>query len=216
MKTRTHARIGANRHSSRRPDPSPTPQAAAVLRVDAPGSFTLQAGSRLVQARRALSCLLEPQAGDRVAWLLMAPDEAWIVALLDRPGEAGATLSCPGSLRIEAHALALAAPSVQIEGEELGVRARQLRVNSDDAQLDAGTVRLMGAVVKVVGSVLSTVFDRVTHYSQQHLRTTKGLDRVHATHLECEAQELMRLSGKHALINGEKLVKTRGAQIHFG
>lgn len=211
--TRTR-RTAAARHAMR--SAAAHPAAATVLHADPEGGFALQAGAQRVQARRALSCLLQPVAGDRVAWLRVAPDEVWIVAVLERSSGAGATLSCPGALRIEADALALAAPALDIEGEELGVRTQRLRVASDDAQLSGGSLRMMVAAVKVVGSALSTVFERVTHYSQHHLRTTKGLDRVRATHLECEAEELLRLSGKHALVNGEKLVKARGAQIHFG
>jgi hypothetical protein len=39
---------------------------------------------------------------------------------------------------------------------------------------------------------------------------------VSATHVEVQAQQLMRLEGEHALVNGRELVKARGAQIHFG
>ena len=70
--------------------------------------------------------------------------------------------------------------------------------------------------VKLVGSVLSTVFERVTHFSRNHLRTTDGIDRVQATHVECEAEQLARISGQHLLLNGQNLVKARGGQIHFG
>jgi hypothetical protein len=75
---------------------------------------------------------------------------------------------------------------------------------------------VIGATMKLIGSLFSTVFDRATHFSKHHLRTTDGVDRVQATHIEQDAGQLLRLSGEHALINGEKLVKTRGGQIHFG
>ena len=81
---------------------------------------------------------------------------------------------------------------------------------------DAADVIFVGSGIKIVGSALSSVMDRVQHFSRHYLRTTDGVDRVSATHIECEARQLLRLEGEHALINGEKLVKARGAQIHFG
>jgi len=56
----------------------------------------------------------------------------------------------------------------------------------------------------------------VQHFSRHYLRTTDGIDRVAATHVECEAKQLMRIEGEHTLVNGRELVKARGAQIHFG
>jgi hypothetical protein len=90
------------------------------------------------------------------------------------------------------------------------------QVAADTAQVVGGEVRLIGATMKLIGSLLSTVFERATHFSKHHLRTTEGVDRVQATHIEQEAGQLLRLSGEHALVTGEKLVKTRGGQIHFG
>ena len=103
-----------------------------------------------------------------------------------------------------------------MRSDQLEVRAREARVALDSAELTGRHLSVVGSVVKLVGSVLSTVMDRVSHYSRHHVRTTEGTDRVAATHVECEARQLLRLSGEHTLVNGEKLVKTRGGQIHFG
>jgi hypothetical protein len=67
-----------------------------------------------------------------------------------------------------------------------------------------------------VGNTCSTVFDQVQHYAQRHLRTTQGLDRVQAQQLDLQAEQLLQLHGQHTLVDGEKLIKARGAQIHFG
>jgi hypothetical protein len=87
---------------------------------------------------------------------------------------------------------------------------------TDTADVVGRQLRLVGTSIKVVGSVLSSVMDRVQHFSRHYLRTTDGIDRVAATHVECEAKQLMRLEGEHMLVNGRELIKARGAQIHFG
>lgn len=162
-------------------------------------------------ARRAVSCLIEPLVGDRVACLCESDGSVWITAVLERPQAADTvhTLSCEGPLTLRASTLSLAAGSLQLDADQAALRCEQ-------ADLMGTRLNIMGGTLKAVGSVLSTVFDRVLHHSRQHLRTTEGLDKVQADQLVCQASQLLELHGEHTLINGEKLVKARGAQIHFG
>ena len=170
-------------------------------------------GSGERTARRAVSCLIEPLVGDRVACLVEAEGggPVWITAVLERPQAADTvhTLSCEGPLTLRASTLSLAAGSLQLDADQAALRCEQADLMGTRLHLVAGTL-------KAVGSALSTVFDRVLHHSRQHLRTTEGLDKVQAEQLVCQADQLLELHGEHTLINGEKLVKARGAQIHFG
>jgi len=195
---------------------SATSTTATVLDV-ADGLFSLRCAGLPRTAHRAASCLLAPAPGDLVACLDLASDGLWIVAVLRQAQpDATLTLRTAGAMRIEAAALALCAPELALEGETIGVRATRLQVASDEAELLGGRLKVLGATLKVIGDSLSTVFDRVAHFSKHHLRTTEGLDRVHATQIEQQASQILRLSSEHTLVNGEKLVKARGAQIHFG
>lgn len=193
------------------------PAAAVVVGHDGEGvdpRYLLRSGAAhaTVRARCAASCLLVPQAGDTVALLRIAPEELWIVAVLERAEPAASqVVRFQGDTRIEVHDGAL-----QLDARELHARTSRATVLADSAELSAGKLRLVGTAINVVGSVLSSFFDRVTHFSRFHLRTTEGIDRVQATHLEQEASQLMRMQAEHTLINGEKLVKARGGQIHFG
>jgi len=180
--------------------------------------FAVLSGGLHATGRRAVSCLLEPREGDSVACMQVAPRELWILAVLQREGEGEHVLSLSGDTRIqvEGGALSLSSPRLALHGDELELRAREARMAVESAELVGTRLRVVGSVLKVVGSVLSTVMERVHHYSKSHTRTTDGMDRVAATHVECEAKQLLRLSGEHALVNGEKLIKARGGQIHFG
>lgn len=180
--------------------------------------FAVLSGGLRATGRRAVSCLLEPREGDSVACMQVAPSELWILAVLQREGAAEHVLSLPGDTRIQVEGgrLALSSARLALHGDEIELRAREARMAVESAELVGARLRVVGSVLKVVGSVLSTVMERVNHYSKSHTRTTDGMDRVAATHVECEAKQLLRLSGEHALVNGEKLIKARGGQIHFG
>jgi hypothetical protein len=206
MKTNTSSRARPAVRSQ-----SPTPAQSCVGLVTSCDGHGLRVTSGGLQAlgRRAASCLLEPAVGDTVACLLVAPDEVWVLAVLQREEGVANVLRCDGPLT-------LAAPGLALETQAFTLRAETATVSAQDAEVTGRDLRVIGTAVKLVGSVLSTVFDRVTHFSRNHLRTTEGIDRVQATHVECEAQQLARISGQHLLLNGQDLVKARGGQIHFG
>lgn len=208
--------------------PRTAPRAAAlaadycvgVVGATEKGRLQIHSGGVQAWASRALSCLLEPRAGDTVACMRVAPDEWWVTAVLQREdGQAPHLLSLRGdtTLQIEHGRLAVQAPNLSLRADDaLELAASQARLAVETGEVTGRQLRVSAGVLKLVGSVLSSVMDRVQHFSHHYLRRTEGLDRVHATHLDCEAEQLLRLSGEHALVNGEKLVKARGGQIHFG
>jgi hypothetical protein len=189
-----------------------------TLDVDAGGALVVTSGELLLQARRAASCLLEPAAGDSVACLRIAPREVWVMAVLQREEGTANVLRCADNLRIavDGGALELQAVRVGVKSEELDIATQKTRMATETADVVGREVHLIATSIKVVGSVLSSVMERVQHFSKHYLRTTDGIDRVVATHVECEARQVLRLEGEHTLVNGRELIKARGAQIHFG
>lgn len=196
----------------------PAQHFAGTVVNEGAGRFGVRSAGQLLDARRAASCLLEPQPGDSVACLRLAPAEVWVIAVLQREEGAEHLLRTQGPARLQSAsgALALEAQSLKLEAGELVMQADQLRAQAEAAELHAGQVSVIGQMVKLCGAALSTVFERATHFSRSHLRTTTGLDRVQAEQLEQQAKQLLHLSGEHVLVEGERLVKARGSQIHFG
>ncbi|MDP2370847.1 DUF3540 domain-containing protein [Rhodoferax sp.] len=180
--------------------------------------FLVTSGNLRARATRAASCLLEPSNGDSVACLRVAPDEVWILAVLQREACAEQVLRCHGNTRwaVEGGALTLDAPELRIRGDCLEVSVQRTKLTTDIAEVVGRQFRLIATSVKVIGGVLSTVMDRVNHFSKNYLRTTDGTDRVSAIHIECEAKQLLRMEAEHTLVNGSKLIKARASQIHFG
>lgn len=193
-----------------------------VIEDAAPGGeLQVRSGGLQLRAHRAASCLLEPAAGDSVACLRCAPQEAWVLAVLQRDeGSVHVLRAAAGAaeLRIESGdaPLALQGSQIVLTGQRLEARVEQARMVADQAELLGRQLSVVAGSIKAVGQFLSTVMDRVQHFSHSHTRTTEGIDRVAATHVEVAADALLRMDAEHALVNGRSLVKARGAQIHFG
>lgn len=173
-------------------------------------TVTGEAGARW-QARRAESCLLEPAAGDRVACLRAGADDAWVLAVLEREAGQPRLLRSAGPTR-----LAVDGGALEVRADSFALAARQTRVASEQAEFSGAQITLIATRIKLIGSLLSSVFDRVQHFSRHYLRRTDGVHRVSATQIDCEAGQMLRLDAEQTLINGRSLVKTRGSQIHFG
>lgn len=199
---------------------SPTTGEWCVGIVQSAGEHSLRisSGGFHARAHRAVSCLLEPATGDSVACLRVAPDEVWIVAVLHREEGVTNLLSCTGntSLIVRDGDLKIDAQAVGVASERLNIATKDAKMATESAEIIGKQLRVISTAIKVVGSMMSTVMNHVNHYSKHYLRTTEGVDRVVATHIECEAKQLMRLDAEHTLVTGAQLVKARGAQIHFG
>lgn len=175
------------------------------------GTLCVQTGSRRLQVTPADSCLLQPEVGDLVACLRDGSDAGWLLAVLRRSGAVEARWVSRGDTRLTVHGGRLS-----LEADALETRAAQVTVAARTADLVGQDVSVSATRITLVGSVLHSVLERVQHFCQSYLRRTEGFDRVSAAHLDLEADELVRLEGRHTLVNARDLVKARGAQIHFG
>lgn len=206
-------------HKPNKQADAPAPAQAGWLRATAlsdPGSAQ---GLRLrldgegvheISACQAFSCLVAVQAGDIVAALLDDRRQCWVMAVLERSGAQDVVLQSQGRLELNA-------PTISANAQELlHMAAPQVRLSCEQADVMGERLNLVGGTIKAIGAALSTLFDRVHHHSKQYMRSTDGLDRTQAGHMELQARQLLQIHGEHTLVEGEQLVKARGAQIHFG
>ncbi len=202
------------------PTRTPTPFAQAstytahVGAADGEG-FLLSSG---VAARRAASCLLRPEPGDLVLCAQVCAGDTFILAVLTRDAEHACTLETPGPATLMANgALTLQGTALNLHAEtSTTLRSQSFEAALDTAQVAGRELHVFAGTIKLVGSVLSSVMDRIQQFSRQYLRHTEALDRVSAAQVQVEARQILQLHGEHVLVEGEDLIKARGAQIHFG
>lgn len=171
-------------------------QGTVLSKVDDSGWMVETAFGPIVM-QRAASCLLVAEVGDLVWWCCDATAEtpqAWILAVLTRHAPE-ATLELP--------------PSTIIRG-------RQAVVVLETAEFVGGCWQAVVGTLRYTGQALACVLDRITTTARRHERFTEDDDVVHAGRIELRARQLAQVQAEHVLVQGERLVKTRGAQIHMG
>jgi hypothetical protein len=179
-----------------------------------------------VGARRAASCLLAPEAGDRVliAW---TGDECWVLAVLEREPNRTAWLESDGDLgiRVGAGRLTLAAQEgvdVATPGET-SVTTGRFNVNAVEANMVIRGLRLLGASVEAKLEKLSTtaekvetVAERIHERAKRYYRFVQEFDQLRAGHMDYRAEKYARIHATDTVMTANQLVKIDGSQVHIG
>ncbi|KIG17322.1 hypothetical protein DB30_03379 [Enhygromyxa salina] len=208
--------------------PAPGRQGTAITvgRSGSGGSWTLEADGRQFEAKRAASCLLEPEIGDEV-WFVAQGERSFVLAVLERAEAAGvATLSVNGdaALRVNGQLDVHASAGVELRSDaQVGITGAEVRVQAKLARMvfDEGTAVLRSMFSHVtnstfVGKVIETVADRVVQSSKTSLRTVAELDQVQAGVIDYRASDAAHVAADQVLINGGQIAKVEAGQIHLG
>lgn len=203
-----------------------TQEMGRVLAADG-SALRVRAGAYEYDAKRAVSCLVEPIAGDIVLVALAPNGAAYVLAVLEREEGAAATLSAEGDLEIRQRrgrvTIAaqegidlVAAKDVSVTGSGLSVNAVDGNVVLQKLSFVGGVVRAQMDKAKVWAETLDSVLDRFSQRVKRSYRTVEETDQLKAERIDYTATSTMSLHGENALVTAEQLVKVDGEQIHLG
>ncbi|VTU38925.1 DUF3540 domain-containing protein [Variovorax sp. PBL-E5] len=191
-----------------------------VTAIDHGGLCTLRTAQGEQVARQAASCLLAPQAGDRVWFAGDLEQGLYVTAILERgdpASEARVRLPAHGTLDVAEGALTLRADALHFVGRQ------QLTVQADAAALCVGKLTGVGREatwsfgrIKLIGELIESFAERVIQFSRWSQRTVHGIDQVRASQIDYRADQTMQLQAENLVANASKLVKADGDQIHLG
>lgn len=194
-----------------------------VAAIDADdGEHLVETGRGLMAMRRAASCLLAFGVGDLVWWcadISGGRTLAYVVEVLEkRDALSGAVVDLPAdtTLRCTRGTLRVEAPSIALDTEALSLRAARATVLLEAAELIGACWQTVIGALRHTGTTLSSVVDHVTVIAKRQQRFTEGSDMTQAGTLDLRAVTLASVTAEHVLVQGERLVKTRAAQIHMG
>jgi hypothetical protein len=169
--------------------------AAVACSVSGDDAEVALAGGGTLKARRATSCLVAPEQGDRVLVAWCGP-EAYVLAVLQRAEGAPVRWIARGDTEL------------WVDGA-LSVVSRTLSLHSARARIDLGTVEaLLGKVEAVAERVLQRV--------KSSYRFVEGADHVRAGSVDIAAESTMSLHSNDTLMSAERLVKVDAGQIQLG
>jgi hypothetical protein len=191
---------------ARRLDVEPWVQIVASIRAKAGARMHVAADTGAVfQARRALSCLVEPEPGDRVL-VARAPHgvaDAYVLAVLEREGDAPVSLVSPRDTELRsAGTLSIVAPATMIATPTFSLHSAVARLHATRA------TAVLGAV--------DAILDRLMLRAKQAFRVVEEVDHLRAGQVDYEARGTLSLHSENTTLTAEGLVKVDGEQIQLG
>ncbi|MGQ0697767.1 MAG: DUF3540 domain-containing protein [Panacagrimonas sp.] len=181
----------------------------------------------VLQARRAASCLLRPECGDRVLVSGASATDCYVIAVLERAGNSPQCLHLVGDA-----SLSIENGSLQLESTDrldlnavnaMSLGSNRLDVRASKAQVILGELSAIGRAwsgtlghLRFVGEAFDSVVQRLTQHARHSVRTVEQSDQVRCGEMDYRAQGSVRLHGQHTHITASELVKLDGDQIHLG
>ena len=178
------------------------------------------------RARRAKSCLVAPEIGDKVLCAIDA-DGAYALAVLEGRAAAATKIAVDGDLQIQSRGgrMTMGAPQgiAMVSGSEVSVAAREVSVRApkgsvaiDDLGFFGRLVQAQVTKVTLAAQEIDTVADRLSQRLKRAFRFVEDIDQTRAGTVDLRAQHLVGIRGENAVISARVLAKVDGEQIHIG
>lgn len=198
-----------------------------VLALRDDGTLIVRTAEALLEARRAVSCLIAAEVDDLVLLARSPLEGAFVLAVLRRDPAAARTMAIDGDLdvRLTSGRLRIAAQQgvEVVAGREVNVVAPGLRVNADEGHVALRSLSFLGDVVraeidavKLLAGRVDSVLERLSQRLQRSYRTVVETDQLRAERIDYSAEKTVNIHGEHALLTAEELVKVDAEQIHLG
>ncbi len=197
-----------------------------VVLVD-DGGFVVRGATHELRARRAVSCLVQPEAGDFVLVTVPAHGVGYILAVLERPTESPARMVLEGDLDVHlghGRFSVTAQRGVHFVTEErVDVAAAGVDIRAVDGSVFFERLSYVGTFVqaevervKLLAASMDAVLDRWVQRVKRSVRVVEETDHVRAGNIDHAARESLHLRGRNALLTADELVKLDAEQIHLG
>ncbi|WP_437763085.1 DUF3540 domain-containing protein [Sorangium sp. So ce281] len=199
-------------------------ETGSVERVGA--TLVVRLGASSCEARRAKSCLVAPDVGDKVLCAI-EPEGVYVLAVLDGREGAPTKLATDGDLVVQARGGRIAvcaservdivgAREVAMTGAEVHVRAKKGAIAIDELGFFGRLVQAEVTKIALVAQEADTILTRLTQRAKRVFRFVEEIDQTRAGTVDLRAQNLIGIRGENAIISARVLAKVDGEQIHLG
>lgn len=177
------------------------------------------------RARRAKSCLVAPDVGDKVLCAVDA-EQVYVLAILEG-SEPRTTIAADGDLELVARGGratltgtegvdVVTAADVSVTSAEVNVRSERGTVAVDDLGFFGKLVQAEVKKIVVVASEVDSILGRLTQKAKRAYRFIEELDQTRAGMIDTRAETMLGIRAENAIISARILTKVDGEQVHIG
>jgi hypothetical protein len=195
------------------------------VKAAAPGRIEVETSFGTVSAARAVSCLVEPSAGDKVLLSVDMTGEAYVLSVLASASPVALAIDGDVRLAVRSGSFTVAADkdlTFSCSGE-LTAASGGISVHASTGNAVIERMSFMGQALKTqfkrvrsVAQSMDQVFRRFTMRAQESSRYVKEHDEVQAGSQRVLVEDLCALHAKNHSVMAEEQVVINAEQIHMG
>ncbi len=179
---------------------------------------------KTIRARRAVSCLVVPQSGDKVL-AVIEEDNAFILAVLQKENNKETKLFLKGNATVVAEeGIKIVAGEDIMLGGEKGVEIMSPRINlvGDKLSLSANIISFTGQIlkkqfqkIKAVAKEVEKFFVYFTRHTKNSYKYTTEHDEIHAGSARYLTEKTMTIQARDSVHLAEELITMNAKQINL-
>jgi hypothetical protein len=208
--------------------PRPNLEYGRVVSRSGPACYGVESQFGMHVAARAFSCLVQPEAGDRVLLSMDSAGDCYILSVLEREMETGETeLAIPGdvSLHAEQGSLRLSADrALFLSGcDSIDAATNRMTVQAHEGEAAIGKLTLLGRRLHTQIKRITSVAKSVDHSFKRLTQRMKNCERFVEDHEEVQTgstrylvQDTLTTHAGNTLNISEELHTMQAEQIHMG
>lgn len=188
--------------------------------------YMVHGAQGVVRATLAFSCLVTPEAGDKVL-INVAGKENHILAIVERPQSNDMKLGFSGNVSMEAASGDIkltAAKSVSVvSGEQATIASADLKVSALKTQIHSDKMAVSGdelnsqwREITSVSQAVNMIVDRLTQRLKNCFKRVEGVEQKTSQNYLQTIDKTMSIRSRDAMVTARKDVKIDGERIHMG
>jgi hypothetical protein len=189
-------------------------------------NWIVQSNYGTFKAKKAVSCLVAPEIGDRVLSVNLSSGESNILAILERKQsditklqfEGNVDISASQSIRLLASERldAFAGSKMNLDTNELTMRSKLSSMIFDRLNITGNEAHGGVNKVKLIAKYLETVSETSRQVMKNSFRLISGLDSVNASEILQKVKNRFTVQSRQASMLAEEDAKVNGKRVHLG
>lgn len=188
-----------------------------VIGLTDDGQFIIQLKQNdfVFRAKKAFSCLVEPELNDLVL-VSGYISGIYILSILDRQAQ-DLKIEVTGKLQIISQTAEItASSSIALNATSAHIKTNQWKQSAYQYEISSYESKHSSSTFKYVGQTAETQLQNYYLLAADSQRHVTGTDRVNALTIDYSADFISKLSAQTTLINGTEILKTDAKKILMG
>ena len=182
-----------------------------------------------VMSEQAVSCLIQPQAGDTVLLSVDVTDNCFILSVLKRElcEKVRTEILFDGDVDLHVRGGGLSLTSDKdmsfASREGLALASRKISVHADKGVATIGKLSFIGKIlqsqvkrIKVIANTVENSFRRLTQRMDDSFRFVKEHEEVQSKSARYLVEDTLTMHSKNAVHMAEEIVAINAEQVHLG